>query len=135
MLPMGFDLDRLFAAWVEWGYVAQNNKYANNYDYHKAVWLLNQEDLIENGFLLVKEDTGWVSPVGTLYYAWYDALDDVREELEGAAGSLQCIATQVPDMLKVTTVPTVSLGQSQKPKPWDYADGVDTLNFLLALSS
>ena len=27
----------------EWGYVAQNNKYANNYDYHKAVWLLNQE--------------------------------------------------------------------------------------------
>ena len=135
MLPKGFDLDRLFAAWVEWGYVAQNNKYANNYDYHKAVWLLNREELIENGFLLVKEDSGWVSPVGTLYYAWYEALDDVREELESAAKDLQCIATEIPETLKVSSVPTVPLGQSQKPKPWDYADGVDTLNFLLALSS
>lgn len=135
MLPKGFDLDRLFAAWVEWGHVAQNNKYANNYDYHKAVWLLNREELIENGFLLVKEDSGWVSPVGTLYYGWYDALDDVREELEAAADNLQCIATEIPEALKVTSVPTVPLGQSQKPNPWDYADGVDTLNFLLALSS
>lgn len=135
MLPNGFDLDRLFAAWVEWGHVAQNNKYANNYDYHKAVWLLNREELIENGFLLVKEDSGWVSPVGTLYYGWYASLDDVREELEAAADNLQCIATEIPESLQVTSVPTVPLGQSQKPNPWDYADGVDTLNFLLALSS
>ncbi len=135
MLPKGFDLDRLFAAWVEWGYVAQNNKYANNYDYHKAVWLLNREELIENGFLLVKEDSGWVSPVGTLYYGWYDALADVRQELEAAADQLQCIATEIPESLQVTSVPTLPLGQSQKPNPWDYADGVDTLNFLLALSS
>jgi len=135
MLPNGFDLDRLFAAWVEWGHVAQNNKYANNYDYHKAVWLLNREELIENGFLLVKEDSGWVSPVGTLYYGWYASLDDVREELEAAADNLQCIATEIPESLQVTSVPTVPLGQSQKPNPWDYADGMDTLNFLLALSS
>jgi len=135
MLPNGFDLDRLFAAWVEWGHVAQNNKYANNYDYHKAVWLLNREELIENGFLLVKEDSSWVSPVGTLYYGWYASLDDVREELEAAADNLQCIATEIPESLQVTSVPTVPLGQSQKPNPWDYADGMDTLNFLLALSS
>ena len=109
--------------------MAQNNKYANNYDYHKAVWLLNREELIENGFLLVKEDSGWVSPVGTLYYGWYDALDDVRQELEAAADNLQCVATEIPESLKVTSVPTVPLGQSQKPNPWDYADGVDTLNF------
>ena len=135
MLPRGFDLNRLFAAWVEWGHIAQNNKYANNYDYHKAVWLLNGEDLIENGFLLVKEDKGWVSPVGTLYYAWYDQVASVRDELEDAANSLQCITTEISDVLNVTAVPSVPLGHAQKPKPWDYADGVDTLNFLLALSS
>ena len=95
--------------------MAQNNKYANNYDYHKAVWLLNREELIENGFLLVKEDSGWVSPVGTLYYGWYDALDDVRQELEAAADNLQCVATEIPESLKVTSVPTVPLGQSQNP--------------------
>jgi len=135
LLPRGFDLDRLFAAWIDWGRVAQNNKYANNYDYHKAVWLLNREDLIENGFLLVKEDSGWVSPVGTLYYAWYDALEDVRQLLGDASHELQCVATAIPDALHVPHVPTVPMGQSQKPKPWEYADGVDTLNFLLALSS
>ena len=135
LLPRGFDLDRLFGAWVDWGHVAQNNKYANNYDYHKAVWLLNQESLIENGFLLVKEDSGWVSPVGTLFYAWYDELDDVRSLLDGEADRLQCVSTQLSKDLALASIPCVDLGQTQRPQPWDYADGVDTMNFLLALSS
>ena len=70
-LPEGFDLDRCFAQWVRWGHLGQHGKYANNYDYHKAVWLLNKEDMIENGFLLVKEDTGLVSPIGTLFVERY----------------------------------------------------------------
>ena len=135
MLPRGFDLDRLFGAWVDWGFVAQNNKYANNYDYHKAVWLLNQEQLLENGFLLMKEDEGWMSPVGTLFYEWYDDLESVSSKLSESAGQLQCVSTRLPASELAENVPCVSLGQTQNPSPWDYADGVDTLNFLLALSS
>ena len=135
MLPRGFDLDRLFGAWVDWGFVAQNNKYANNYDYHKAVWLLNQEQLLENGFLLMKEDEGWMSPVGTLFYEWYDDLEAVSSKLNESAGQLQCVSTRLPASELAENVPCVSLGQTQNPSPWDYADGVDTLNFLLALSS
>ena len=135
MLPRGFNLDRLFGAWVDWGFVAQNNKYANNYDYHKAVWLLNQEQLLENGFLLMKEDEGWMSPVGTLFYEWYDDLESVSSKLSESAGQLQCVSTRLPASELAENVPCVSLGQTQNPSPWDYADGVDTLNFLLALSS
>lgn len=135
MLPRGFDLDRLFGAWVDWGFVAQNNKYANNYDYHKAVWLLNQEPLLENGFLLVKEDEGWMSPVGTLFYEWYDDLSAVAEKVSASSAQLQCVSTRIQEADFVTKVPLVALGQTQNPAPWDYADGVDTLNFLLALSS
>ncbi len=135
MLPRGFDLDRLFGAWVDWGFVAQNNKYANNYDYHKAVWLLNQEQLLENGFLLMKEDEGWMSPVGTLFYEWYDDLESVSSKLNESAGQLQCVSTRLPASELAENVPCVSFGQTQNPSPWDYADGVDTLNFLLALSS
>ena len=135
MLPRGFDLDRLFGAWVDWGFVAQNNKYANNYDYHKAVWLLNQEQLLENGFLLMKEDEGWMSPVGTLFYEWYDDLESVSSKLNESAGQLQCLSTRLPASELAENVTCVSLGQTQNPSPWDYADGVDTLNFLLALSS
>ena len=74
-IPSDFNLDRCFAAWMDWGHLAQHGKYANNYDYHKAVWLLNREDLIENGFVLVKEERdGLVSPIGTLYVERYDIL-------------------------------------------------------------
>ena len=52
-IPSDFNLDRCFGAWMDWGHLAQHGKYANNYDYHKAVWLLNREDLIENGFVPV----------------------------------------------------------------------------------
>ena len=134
-VPQGFDLDRLFSVWVEWGFLAQNNKYANNYDYHKAVWLLNREDLIENGFVLLKRDSGWVSPVGTLYYEPYSDLVALRNRLDAHADELQCVVTQDPKALGVQRLPMVQVGHAQSPAPWDYADQVDTISFLLALSS
>ena len=130
MLPRGFDLDRLFGAWVDWGFVAQNNKYANNYDYHKAVWLLNQEPS-ENGFLLVKEDERWMSPVGTLFTNGIIDLSAVAEKAASASSAqLQCVSTHIQEADFATKVPLVALGQTQNPAPWDYADGVDTLNFI-----
>ena len=134
-LPTGFDLDRLFAVWVDWAHLANNNKYANNYDYHKAVWLLNQYQLIENGFVLLKQDDGWFSPVGTLYYDFYDDLSDVSQAIEQHADSIQCVATSDRHALGMLASPIVALGQTQCPAPWEYADGIDTLSFLLALSS
>ncbi len=80
-LPKGFDLNRLFGAWVEWSHLGTHNKYANNYDYHKALWLLNQDAILENGFLLLKEDDKWVSPVGTLFYEFYENVSAVEERL------------------------------------------------------
>jgi len=134
-LPRSFDLDRLFGVWVDWGHVAQNNKYANNYDYHKAVWLLNQHPLIENGFVLLKEDSQWVSPVGSLFYEFYDSVDSVRERIHAASSELQCVVTGVSEGLVIDSVPVVNFGETQCPAPWDYADGVDTMSFLLELSS
>ena len=81
-IPSDFNLDRCFGAWMDWGHLAQHGKYANNYDYHKAVWLLNREELLENGFVLVKEEReGLVSPIGTLYVERYDDLQEVRAQL------------------------------------------------------
>jgi len=134
-LPRSFDLDRLFGVWVEWGHVALNNKYANNYDYHKAVWLLNQHALIENGFILLKEDLQWVSPVGTLFYEFYDSAESVRERIHAAASELQCVVTGDSEGLGIDSVSVVNFGETQCPAPWDYADGVDTMSFLLELSS
>ena len=134
-LPSGFDLDRLFKVWVEWSSLGDHNKYANNYDYHKAVWLLNQESLLENGFVLLKEDVGLFSPVGTLFYSYYSDVAALADHLEVHTEQLQCVAKKDAGPLQGYSRSTVLLGQTQSPKPWDYADGVDTISFLLGLSS
>lgn len=135
-LPAGFDLDRLFGAWVGWGELALNNKYANNYDYHKALWLLNRESLIENGFLLVKEDEGWTSPVGALFISYYENQEDAWEAIEAHADGLQCVGVRAEQLEKERHRPisVLAFGQAQCPMPWDYADGKDTMAFLHAVS-
>jgi hypothetical protein len=117
-----------------------NNKYANNYDYHKAIWLLNRDDLIENGFLLVKEDDQWVSPVGSLFIERYDEIDQIVNKLADYQGRLQLVtsragAKQFKSALskQSPTIAQTDLGSAQSPALDDYADGVDAIEFLLDL--
>lgn len=124
-LPAGFDKDRLFEAFYTFKGVIDHNKYANNYDYHKALWLMNQDDLIENGFLMLKEDKSMlVSPIGSLFYEEYSDKSEVLNTLEERKNEIQCV---VGDGF-------IPFGQAQHPKLWDYADGVDTMKFLNSLS-
>lgn len=122
-IPADFDLNRFFGAVYPFHPMAQHNKYANNYDYHKALWLLNQEELLENGFLLVKEDKALVSPVGSLFYERYSNLDEVDRLIAERTDELQCVVSHRH----------IPFGAAQHPQLNDYADGVDTMDFLLAL--
>ena len=136
-LPKGFDLDRCFAQWVRWGHLGQHGKYANNYDYHKAVWLLNKEEMLENGFLLVKADEGLVSPIGTLFIERYEEASAVQAQLAKRKGDIQVVtlraesASRAP--LEAEGMRVASFGENQCPTLRDYADGVDTMSFLLTL--
>ncbi|MEQ8909286.1 MAG: acyl-CoA reductase [Vicingaceae bacterium] len=122
-LPEGFDKDLLFGAFFAYKHYAEHNAYANNYDYNKAVYLLNSIELLENGFLLLKEDEGLHSPVGVLFYEEYDSFEQVEKDLEAKQEQIQCIVSNQEKHF--------DYGEAQKPKLWDYADGVDTLAFLL----
>ena len=120
-VPRDFDLDRLFAAFVDWSHLVDHHRYYNNYTYHKALWLMEAVDLLENGFLLLKEDAQWVSPVGALHYQRYDDLNEVESRIESGASEIQC-------RVGVNGLP---FGQAQHPGLSDYADGVDTMAFLM----
>lgn len=122
-IPRDFDLDRLFAAFVDWQRLADHNRYYNNYTYHKALWLMEAVDLLENGFVLLKEDPDWISPVGALHYQRYDALSAVEERIAAGAGEIQCRVGHGG----------LPFGQAQCPGLSDYADGVDTMAFLEGL--
>lgn len=134
-LPDGYDLNRLFAAFEKYSNVAQHNRYMNNYTYQRAVMLMNKEKFLENGFVILKEDSSLQSPVAVLHYEYYKDAKDVFEKLPSIESEIQCIACSDGIKKKFTSekLSPVPLGQTQKPMLWDYADGVDTMEFLLGM--
>ena len=122
-LPTGYDLNKLFEVFYPFHNIVEHKKYGNNYDYNKAIFLMGSNKLIENGFLLMKEDKSLLSPVAMLYYQYYDDRHIVDHFIEENRHSLQCIVSKQE----------VPFGTSQKPNLWDYADGVDTIEFLRSL--
>ncbi|MEJ6737329.1 MAG: acyl-CoA reductase, partial [Flavobacteriales bacterium] len=127
--PKGYKIDNFFEAILDdFQDVTQNNKYANNYDYNKAVYLMGNNQLLDNGFLLLKEDPAFTSPVGVLNYEFYDSIETLNTQLDAQKEELQCIVSS-----KHTALDTLSFGEAQCPALNDYADGVDTIEFLLKL--
>ena len=71
-------------------------KYANNYDYNKAVFLMSDIALLENGFMLMRESEAFGSPVACLHYWYYDSLEALEKHLEAHTEEIQCISTNLP---------------------------------------
>ena len=126
-VPQGYDFDLLFQAIYPYKDIIEEQKYANNYDYNKAVYLMSLYKLLENGFLLLKEDEHYGSPIATLFYEYYTNKEALKKKLATDREKIQCI---VGHNFIDGEIP---FGQTQTPKLWDYADGVNTLTFLLNL--
>ncbi len=127
-VPYGYDFNPLLEVLSKRGEIAENNKYFNNYEYNKAIYLVNSTQHFDCGNLLLTENNGFASPVSVLYYTFYQQPDMLRNELMVNNQQIQCIATNSSFIEH-----GVPLGKTQSPELWDYADGVDTLQFLLNL--
>jgi hypothetical protein len=128
-LPKEYDFDKLFNGIFSWKAIINNNKYINNYDYNKAVYLMDSKPLLDNEFLILKEDSGFSSPIAVVFYEHYDSLESVQEELNLQNNKIQCVVANVG-------IPNeVAFGNAQHPELWEYADGVDTVEVLLKLDS
>ncbi|SCY79844.1 acyl-CoA reductase [Flavobacterium caeni] len=123
-VPKNYNFDAFFKAMFEYQDVIQYEKYANNYDYNKAVFLMSNFKLLDNGFLTIKEDTSYASPISSVFYEFYDDLTDVETRLDTDKDQIQCIVA------KGLVAHEVPFGKTQKPELWDYADNVDTVDFL-----
>jgi hypothetical protein len=131
-IPDDYNLDTFFSSIVDYGDVIHHHKYANNYNYYRSIYLLNVEKFLDNNFLLLKESKEEASPIGTLFYERYVHADALHQALGNKLETLQCIvcAYELPNALKDLRV---GYGNTQCPNLWDYADGVDTLKFLLSV--
>ena len=122
-LPSGYNTDRLFNAFFDYKDVINHLKYSNNYDYNKTVYLMNSEKLLDNGFVLLKEDKSIQSPVATVFFEYYNNRSELNDFIEENKVLFQCIVSK----------DDIEFGQTQFPKINDYSDQVDTIEFLLSI--
>jgi len=120
-LPEGYDLSVLDKSWKSFSGCISHQKYANNYDFNKAVYIVNKEKFYDTGYLLLKEERKLSSPVSVLHYEYYKSMNDVLKQTELMKENIQCIVGKH----------NIQFGKAQSPHLWDYADGIDTIEFLL----
>ncbi len=118
-VPDGYNFEKLIDAFKPYNHFADHNKYKNNYDYQLSIALLNNVYYMTNGATLLLESGNTFSPIAVLYYEFYDKVDNINIPEE----SVQCTVGRS----------FTSFGGAQVPGLFDYADGVDTLQFLLSL--
>lgn len=124
-VPKGYSFDAFFEAIFEYQEVIHYEKYANNYDYNKAVFLMSNYKLLDNGFLTLKEDQSHASPISSVFYEFYENTVDLQTRLHSESEQIQCIVSNN------LIANSINFGQTQKPTLWDYADNIDTISFLL----
>ena len=129
-VPEDYDFKPLLEALHEYRQIVNHTKYKNNFDYNYALYLLNKVEYLANGCIILTQNTSLQSPIACLHYEYYSSTDALATELSEIKEQIQLIVG--PSL--VTDVPTFPYGSAQEPSLFDYADGVDTMAFLLQLS-
>lgn len=127
-VPENYQFDSLYNALVKWQWMGSHNKWANNYDYHKSVYLMNRIDFSDGGFFILKKEDGFFPPLSVIFYNHYSDICILAAELKEMEHQLQCV---VSNSDKVDNA--IKTGTSQLPLLSDFADGVNTLQFLCNL--
>ena len=139
LIPEDFDLTRLSEAWAPYRNITGHMKYEHNLRYHRTLFALKDQPYTDAGCCLFKESPQTASPVSVIHYARYRNLPEALAFLREKKEHLQCVVAAGAENAfsgKESALPgieTVLPGQSQNPGPGDYADGTDTMEFLLGL--
>jgi len=126
-VPQSYDMVPLLDATEAYAHVANHNKYANNTTYHRAIFLMNLTKHLDTGYLLVKEDEKLHPPLSCVFYQRYNTIEEVNHWLLEAKDEIQVVVSHLDAKNHLP------FGQAQSPGLADYADGVNTLDFLINL--
>lgn len=120
-----FEINRFFESIVSHGEIINHNKYGNNYDYNRAIHLMNQIPILDNNFVLLRESKELFSPLAMIHYHRYRNIDEVNEYIELNKDFIQVIVGDSDGF--------VPFGISQNPLLSDFADKIDTMKWLLSI--
>ncbi len=135
-VPQDYDLGIFFRGIEKFSNVINHHKYANNYTYNRTIFLMDGKVFTDNNFLAVIEDKAIPSSIAVLHCERYNDLPTLAKSLSTQKELIQCIAAneRVIKKLDELPIPIVCLGDTQSPKLWDYADGVDVVKFIMEQS-
>jgi hypothetical protein len=122
-VPKEYDFQPLFEAMYEYHPIVEHNRYGNNYDYYRTIYMMSKLAIWDNGFVILKEDENLASPIAVVFFEYYENLDELNTKLSNIQEQIQCVVghNHLP------------FGTTQQPGLSDYADGVDTMRFLMNL--
>jgi len=121
-VPKDYDFIPLLTAFKKYDHFKDHHKYKNNYDYNLALHILNGKFYMANESIILLENPPIFSPISQLNYEFYTDKNTVEESLRSME-DLQCTVGHGH----------IPFGQAQLPSLTDYADGIDTINFLIKL--
>lgn len=128
LVPKGYDFNDLLKAFKVWQNLDTHNKYMNNYEFQKTMNLMNFIDHIDTDFMLLKQNDSIGSTVGVVHYKEYEDINFVFDFINQHSDEIQCI---VGDK---TIIPNaIAFGSTQSPRVDEFADGIDTIEFLSKL--
>ncbi|MDB2350461.1 acyl-CoA reductase [Flavobacteriaceae bacterium] len=126
-VPKNYNFDLFFNSIFCYKELINNHKYANNYDYNKAIYLMSEYKFLDNGFFIVKEGNEMHSPISTINFEYYDKVSILKEKINLEDDNIQCIVSNIEFKGKV------NFGETQNPSLNQYADNIDVMRFLLTI--
>jgi hypothetical protein len=121
-VPQNYDFIPLLTALRKYDHFAEYHKYRHNYDYHLALLMMSNKLYMTNDSTILTENASPFSPVSQVNYEYYGSKGEVDTKLKGDN-----------DIQAVVGHGYIPFGKAQNPALDDYADGVDTMKFLLSL--
>ena len=126
-VPKNYSFDSFYNSIFKRSDLINNHKYANNYDYNKAIYLMSEYKFLDNGFFMIKEGNDLHSPISTINYEFYDDISILKDSITKQEKEIQCIVSK----LKIEN--KVDFGETQNPSLSQYADNIDVMSFLLTI--
>ena len=126
-VPKGYNFDSFFNSIFAYKDLINNHKYANNYDYNKAIYLMSEYKFLDNGFFMIKEGNEMHSPISTINYEFYDNISHLSEKIKQQEENIQCVVSNIKFEGRI------DFGETQNPSLNQYADNIDVMNFLLTI--
>lgn len=121
-VPERYDFRPMLNAFKKYDHLSDHNKYKNNYDYQLAIHLINKKYYMTNGSIILSENKSLFSPISQLNYEYYNKEEALNRSLQNNN-----------DIQSIVGKNHMAFGNAQKPFLSDFADGVNTLQFLLGL--